>query len=320
MDAKEQAIHIKDFKKSYGKFQAVKGISFDVAPGEIFGFVGPNGAGKSTTINTLCTIQPKTSGEVMICGYDTEKEQDKVRQSIGVVFQDVTLDDGMTVEETLRFHGDIYNIPKAEMKDRIDFALSLVDLQDRKKKMIGALSGGMKRRVEIARAILHFPKVLFLDEPTSGLDPKSRENVWHYIYELQKEQGTTIFLTTHYMEEAEVCTRMAVIQNGLITALDTPTHLKQEYTGTYLDISSHNDDEVIKILDQEKMTSFPFGDRIRVEVDSVDEAVDLLNRLKSVIYDFEFRHGTLNDVFLTLTSDERKDGREDMAVSRGNVQ
>ncbi|MGN1381414.1 MAG: ATP-binding cassette domain-containing protein [Eubacterium sp.] len=304
MKEQQAAIHVKNFVKNYGSFQAVRGISFDVEPGEIFGFVGPNGAGKSTTINTLCTIQPKTSGEVQICGHDTQKEMEEVRKCIGVVFQDITLDAGMTVEETLWLHCEIYGVPKNEVQDRIDFVLELVDLSEQRNKPTGALSGGMKRRVEIARAMLHFPKVLFLDEPTTGLDPKSRENVWNYIYDLQQKQGTTIFLTTHYMEEAEVCTHMAVMQAGRITAMDTPTHLKQEYTGTYLDLSCMDEREVSDILLKEGVSAYAFGDRLRAKVDSTGEAVFLLDRLKGKITDFEFRHGTLNDVFLTLTSNQ----------------
>lgn len=293
-------IEVRDFSKSYGNFEAVKNISFDVYEGEIFGFVGPNGAGKSTTINTLCTILPKTSGEVLINGHDVSSEQKKVRKDIGVVFQDMTLDGKMTVEQTLRLHCDFYNIPKKEVDERIDFVLKLVDLSDNKKTMTAGLSGGMKRRVEIARGMLHNPKVLFLDEPTTGLDPKSRENVWKYIRELQEKEGTTIFLTTHYMEEAEVCNHMAVMQNGRIIAMDTPTNLKQKYTRPVLDISCIDEPKVKLCLDNNQLTYYPFGDKLRVEVGDPQQAMDILCRLKGSIHDFEFKHGTLNDVFLNV--------------------
>lgn len=304
MVTENEIIHVKNFSKSYGNFEAVKDISFDVYEGEIFGFVGPNGAGKSTTINTLCTIQPKTAGEIIIAGHDVEKEQDSVRNNIGVVFQDMTLDGKLTVEETLKLHCDFYDVPKREVKKRIDFVLELVDLTDNRKTMIAELSGGMKRRVEIARGMLHYPKVLFLDEPTTGLDPRSRENVWKYIRQLQEEKGITIFLTTHYMEEAEVCTHMAIMQNGKITAMDTPTNLKQAYTHTVLDISCLNEDVVKKYLDMEECAYYPYGDRLRAKVEDTEQAIGLLTNLKDSISDFEFKHGTLNDVFLGITEKE----------------
>lgn len=294
-------IHVKNFSKSYGDFEAVKDISFDVYEGEIFGFVGPNGAGKSTTINTLCTIQPKTSGEVVINGHDVEAEPNMVRNDIGVVFQDMTLDGKLTVEETLKLHCDFYNVPKQEVKERIDFVLELVDLKDNRNTMVMGLSGGMKRRVEIARGMLHYPKVLFLDEPTTGLDPRSRESVWKYIRQIQAEKGITIFLTTHYMEEAEVCTHMAIMQNGKITAMDTPTNLKQNYTHTVLDISCLNEEIVKRCLETEHLDFYPYGDRLRAKVENTETAIELLEKLKGSISDFEFKHGTLNDVFLGIT-------------------
>src|SRR5699024_8678492 len=176
---------------------AVNDVSFEVEEGSIFAFLGPNGAGKSTTINTLCTLLDKTSGELVINGFDVEKQQAKVRKSIGIVFQDSTLDDKMTVEENLQMHGVFYQIPQNEMEERIQFVLDLVDLQEWRKATVSSLSGGMKRRVEIARALLHYPKVLFLDEPTTGLDPQTRNRMWEYILRLQKEKNITIFLTTH---------------------------------------------------------------------------------------------------------------------------
>ena len=237
---------------------------------------------------------------MFINGHDVSLEQDKVRKDIGVVFQDMTLDGKMTVEQTLRLHCDFYNIPTKEVDDCIDSVLKLVDLSDYKKAMIPGLSGGMKRRVEIARGMLHNPKVLFLDEPTTGLDPKSRENIWKYIRELQEKEGTTIFLTTHYMEEAEVCNHMAVMQNGKITAMNTPTNLKQKYTRTVLDISCIDEPKAKSCLDNRQLAYYPFGDKLRVEVGDSEQAIDILWRLKGIIYDFEFKHGTLNDVFLNV--------------------
>lgn len=301
MNAKEPIIHVKNFSKSYGMLEAVKNISFDVYAGEIFGFVGPNGAGKSTTINTLCTIQPKSSGEITICGHDAETERDLVRNDIGVVFQDMTLDGKLTVEETLKLRCDFYSVPIREAKKRIDFVLELVDLKEERKTMVARLSGGMKRRVEIARGMLHYPKVLFLDEPTTGLDPRSRETVWQYIRQLQAQKGITIFLTTHYMEEAEICTHMAVIQNGVITALDTPENLKRKYTKSILDVSCFNKDAVKKQMEAERIVCYSFGNRLRAEVKDMRQAIDILKKSEENISDFEFKHGTLNDVFLNIT-------------------
>ena len=208
---KTNSIEVKNFTKKFGTFTAVDNISFNVEQGTIFAFLGPNGAGKSTTINTLCTILEKTEGELKINGNDVSLRKDKVRSDIGIVFQESTLDGKLTVEENLKLHCDFYNVPKAEVKERIDFVLDLVDIRSRKKSQVDSLSGGMKRRVEIARGLVHFPKVLFLDEPTTGLDPQTRANVWDYIYKLQKQKNITIFLTTHYMDEAEICNQVAII-------------------------------------------------------------------------------------------------------------
>lgn len=301
---KKPMIHVKNFSKNYGDFQAVKDISFDVFPGEVFGFVGTNGAGKSTTINTLCTIQPKTSGEVLICDHDVETEKDLVRKDIGVVFQDMALDKKLTVEEILKLHCELYDVPKKEVDERIDFVLDLVELTEVRSKKVKSLSGGMQRRVEIARGIVHFPKVLFLDEPTTGLDPRSRENVWKYILKLQKEKGTTIFLTTHYMEEAEYCTHIAIMQKGKITAFDTPSNLKQKYTRTLLDMSCSNKEKVMNGLRKAKIKCYPVGDKIRAEVETAQKAVELLSFWKEDIIDFEFKHGTLNEVFLGITGNK----------------
>lgn len=220
-------IEVKNFTKRYGDFIAVKDISFSVEEGSVFAFLGPNGAGKSTTINTLCTIFEKTSGTLLIDGKDVTKQKSEVRAVIGVVFQDSTLDTKMTIEENLKMHCVFYNIPKKEVEERIQFVLELVDLLEERKKSVGALSGGMKRRVEIARGLIHYPKVLFLDEPTTGLDPQTRAHIWEYIIKLQKERNITIFLTTHYMEEAEICDKIAIIDGGVIVAHDTPYALKK---------------------------------------------------------------------------------------------
>jgi len=226
----KKIIEVSDFVKKYDTFTAVDHVSFDVEEGSIFAFLGPNGAGKSTTINTLCTIFEKTSGSLTIDGKDVTHEKNAVRSVIGVVFQEPTLDNKMTVYENLMMHCHFYAIPKKEANERIQFVLSLVDLLEWKKAMCSSLSGGMKRRVEIARALLHYPKVLFLDEPTTGLDPQTRAHIWDYVVKLQKEKNITIFLTTHYMDEAEISDHVAIMDGGKIVALDTPYQLKKRYT------------------------------------------------------------------------------------------
>ena len=208
-----QIVKVEHFSKNYGDFKAVDDISFTVDEGSIFALLGPNGAGKSTTINTLCTILEQSDGNLQINGHDVFKDKSAVRKDIGIVFQDSTLDVKMTVEENLKYHCSFYKVPKNEVAERIDFALELVELKDWKKAIVGSLSGGMKRRVEIARGLVHYPKILFLDEPTTGLDPQTRANVWEYIQKLQKQKNMTIFLTTHYMDEAEVCSKIVIMDH-----------------------------------------------------------------------------------------------------------
>jgi ABC-2 type transport system ATP-binding protein len=237
-------IEVENFTKKYGDFTAVNDISFKVEEGSIFAFLGPNGAGKSTTINTLCTIFEKTSGTLVIDGKDVTTQKSEVRSTIGVVFQDSTLDSKMTIDENLKMHCVFYNVPKKEVEERIQFVLNLVDLLGERKKLVGALSGGMKRRVEIARGLIHYPKVLFLDEPTTGLDPQTRSHIWEYIVKLQKERNITIFLTTHYMEEAEICNKIAIIDGGSIVAHDTPYALKKKYTKDKAYITTKNEPEL----------------------------------------------------------------------------
>lgn len=220
-----EAISVAGLRRVFGKQEAVKGIDFDVHPGEVFGFLGPNGAGKSTTIHMLCTLLKPTSGQAWVAGHEVARERDAVRQAIGIVFQDPTLDERLTALENLRFHAWIYRVPPSEVSLRIERALGLVELADRRHDPVKTFSGGMKRRLEIARSMLHTPQVLFLDEPTIGLDPQTRARIWSFLFEL-RNRGTTLFLTTHYLEEAETCDRIAVIDHGEIVAQGTPSSLK----------------------------------------------------------------------------------------------
>ncbi len=303
----KNVIEVKNFTKKYGSFTAVDNISFDVEEGSIFAFLGPNGAGKSTTINTLCTIFDKTEGAMRIDGKDVAKEKDQVRSVIGVVFQDSTLDTKMTLEENLKMHCHFYNIDRKLMPERIDFALRIVDLLDWKKRMVGSLSGGMKRRVEIARSLLHTPKVLFLDEPTTGLDPQTRAHIWDYIVRLQKESNMTIFLTTHYMDEAEICKKVAVIDGGKIVAMDTPYELKKKYTKDKAYITTSDGPALELLLSRHDMEFKNKTTHYSVTVGNMPALLELIAEHRTRITDMEIKKGTLNDVFLEITG---KDIRE----------
>lgn len=222
-------ICVKDLKKKYKDFTAVDGISFSVKAGEIFAFLGPNGAGKSTTIKMLTTILNPTSGCITMDCHDPAKHPDLVRKTFGIVFQDPSLDDELTAYENMEFHGVLYAVPKELRRKRIEQLLKIVELWDRKDDLVKQFSGGMKRRLEIARGLLHHPKILFLDEPTTGLDPQTRNHMWQYIRELNKSENITIFFTTHYMEEAEkIADRIAIIDHGKIVAEGTSSELKKK--------------------------------------------------------------------------------------------
>ena len=220
------AIRVRGLEKRFGDVHAVQGVDFDVRVGETFGFLGPNGAGKSTTINMLCALLRPTGGRAEVAGYDVATQRDDVRREIGLVFQDMTLDTYLSAAQNLRFHGQLYGVPSAELEVRMKQVLELVGLWDKKDKDVATFSGGMKRRLEIARGLLHSPRVLFLDEPTVGLDPQTRASIWEYLDQLRRQEDLTIFLTTHYMDEAENCDRIAIMDAGQIVALDTPVALK----------------------------------------------------------------------------------------------
>lgn len=298
------SIEVKNFTKKFGDFTAVDDISFNVEQGTIFAFLGPNGAGKSTTINTLCTVQEKTNGTLIINGNDVTTQKEKVRKDIGIVFQECTLDGKLTVMENLKLHCDFYNVPKTEVNDRIDFVLELVDIKDWKKSPVDSLSGGMKRRAEIARGLVHFPKVLFLDEPTTGLDPQTRVNVWDYIRKLQKQKNITIFFTTHYMEEAEICNKVAIIDHGKIVAHDTPYNLKKQYTTSTLNISTTEKENLTNYLDNHKIKYKFDNQRVSVNASNTEEILEITSVFKKTIEDIEIYKGTLNDVFIALTGKE----------------
>jgi len=244
----EAVISVSGLTKEYGEVQAVRGIDFEVARGETFGFLGPNGAGKTTTIKILCTLANATSGTAVVAGHDAATERDAVRRNIGLVFQDTTLDTYLTAEQNLRFHAELYGVPKAAVVPRMRQVMDMVGLWDRKDSLVSTYSGGMRRRLEIARGLLHAPRVLFLDEPTVGLDPQTRSSIWNYINDLKRREDITIFLTTHYMDEAENCDRIAIIDHGQIVAIDTPEALKASIGEDRVQIHTADDDAAIAAL------------------------------------------------------------------------
>jgi ABC-2 type transport system ATP-binding protein len=296
-------IEVKNLTKKFNGLTAVDNISFTVKKGEIFGFLGPNGAGKSTTINMLSTLLTPSDGEAIINNFNILTQRDKVRKSIGLVFQDPSLDDHLTAEENLRFHAKLYGVPKTEYKERMEEVLRLVDLWDRRNDIIKTFSGGMKRRLEIARGLIHYPAVLFLDEPTLGLDPQTRSHLWEYILRLKKERQMTIFMTTHYMNEAEYCDRIAIIDYGKIAALDTPANLKKQVGGDIIQMTSRQKQELKKELEQRyKVEIKEENGTLQLEVEDGEKFLPrLFNELDTKIDSIELRKPTLDDVFLNLT-------------------
>jgi ABC-2 type transport system ATP-binding protein len=242
------AVSVKGLVKRYDELEAVRGIEFEVHGGEIFGFLGPNGAGKSTTINMLCTLVRPSGGSALVAGHDVVTERDDVRRNIGLVFQDTTLDGYLTAEQNLRLHAELYGVPRELVGERMRQVMEMVGLWERKDSWVNTFSGGMKRRLEIARGLLHSPRVLFLDEPTVGLDPQTRSSIWRYIRELKAREDITIFLTTHYMDEAEYCDRIAIMDQGRIIVLDTPEALKAKVGKDRVQLQTDDDDAAIVAL------------------------------------------------------------------------
>jgi ABC-2 type transport system ATP-binding protein len=299
-------IHVDNLVKKYGQLIAVDHISFDVAPGEIFGFLGPNGAGKTTTINILCTLARPTSGKATLNGFDVVHQQNQVRHSIGLVFQDSSLDDRLTGMHNLSFHAVVYNMPTALRRQRIEQVLKMVDLWDKRNNFVRTYSGGMKRRLELARGLLHYPKVLFLDEPTLGLDPQTRNHIWEYVLQLQKQEGTTVFLTTHYMDEAEKASRIAIVDHGKLVAIDTPTQLKHLVGKDIVTLrTADNQKAAEEIKSRYRAEVSPAGDQLNFSVENGEEFLPKFIREFGVnISSISLRHPTLEDVFLKLTGRE----------------
>jgi len=299
----EPVVQVVDLVKRYGEVEAVRGVSLEVAPGETFGFLGPNGAGKSTTIKILCTLADPTSGSARVAGYDVRKQRDSVRRNIGLVFQDTTLDSYLTGEQNLRFHADLYGVPRAQVDPRLKQVLEMVNLWDRRGSVVATYSGGMKRRLEIARGLLHAPRVLFLDEPTVGLDPQTRSSIWEYINDLKQREDITIFLTTHYMDEAENCDRIAIIDHGKIVASDTPENLKASVGKDRVQISTSDDQAAIKeIKDRFDIEAAIHEGLVTFNVESGEHFVPrLFAELSQQIRSVSVARPTLDDVFMSYT-------------------
>ena len=297
------SITVTDLVKHYGDYIAVNRITFAVPKGEIFGFLGPNGAGKTTTINVLCTLIKPTAGAATVNGYDVLTQRSEVRRSIGLVFQEPTLDDYLTAEQNLLFHAYAYGVPRAVREERMQELLTLVELWDKRKQKIRAYSGGMRRRLELVRGLLHHPDVLFLDEPTLGLDPQTRRRIWDYILDLREREQLTIFLTTHYMDEAEHCERIGIIDNGEIVALDTPNRLKDGVGGDLITLKTEDNAAAERELNEQYQVTPRIEDgTVQLTVPRGDEFLpNLLRSFSQRIVSIGLRRPTLDDVFLKLT-------------------
>ena len=303
------AVEVRDLVKRYGDFEAVRGVAFDVGEGETFGFLGPNGAGKSTTIRMLCTLVEPTAGSARVAGYDVVAGRAAVRQNIGLVFQDTTLDDYLTAEENLRFHAELYGMPKAIIPERLQAVMEMVGLWERRKSLVRTFSGGMKRRLEIGRGLLHAPRVLFLDEPTVGLDPQTRSSIWAYINELKKRERITIFLTTHYMDVAEYCDRIAIMNAGEIVVLDTPEALKASVGRDRVVIQTADDDAAMRALqDRFDIRSAIHEGHVTFSVPGGEEFVPVLfAELGVPIKSVSVARPSLDDVFMSYTGTTIRD-------------
>jgi len=312
-------IEVKELTKRFNNLVAVDRLNFDVKPGEVFGLLGPNGAGKTTTLYMLCTILKPSSGTAVINGVDVTKQPSKVRKSIGIIFQEPSIDDRLTGRENLEMHANLYGVPRSEQKKRIDEVLELVELSDRADSLMRAYSGGMRRRLEIARALVHYPRVLFLDEPTLGLDPQTREHVWQYITELSKREDITMILTTHYMEEADkLCDRIAIIDHGNMIALDEPKRLKEELEGDVISIKTDSAQKLSERLSEAKLTGNmkQLANELELVVKKGNELIPRIVEVASCsgirIQSISLREPTLEDVFLHFTGRKmRPEGTEE---------
>ncbi len=297
-------IEVHGLSKTFGDLQAVKGIDFYVESGKLFAFLGPNGAGKSTTIDMICTLLKPDSGKAFINGFGLGTEDQDIRESIGVVFQESLLDPLLTVRENLLTRARFYKIPKSELKGRVEKAAISADVMDFIDRPYGKLSGGQRRRADIARALVNTPKILFLDEPTTGLDPQTRRSVWETIAHLQKESGLTVFLTTHYMEEAASADYIVIIDDGRIVAKGTPFALRNTYSSDALKIEPSDRTALISLLQEHDIPYTEKNELITIKLSGTEEAFSILKLTEPLIHRFEVQHGTMDDVFINITGKE----------------
>lgn len=297
----EDIIQVNHLKRYFKDIKAVDDISFKVKKGQLYSFLGVNGAGKSTTINMLCTLLPRQEGEVTICGHRLGKEDREIRSKIGVVFQDNTLDNRLTIKENLVIRAGLYHNNNKEIMANLDYVCDVLGIGDLLKRQFNKLSGGQKRRCEIARALMNRPELLFLDEPTTGLDPQTRQSVWSSIEALQKEVGMTVFLTTHYMEEAAKAQYISIMEAGKLVANGTPFELKEKYAHDILKLVPQDFDELAKVLNEQNISSEKRTNHIRVIIQDSLHGLEILNRVKEYLKSYEVIQGTMDDVFLNIT-------------------
>ncbi len=303
MTEAQPIVEVDHLVRHFGDLAAVDDISFQVHPGEIFGFLGPNGAGKTTTIKILCTLLPPTRGRAAIAGHDVVREPVRVRESIGIIFQDNSLDDRLTAEENLYIHALLYDLSRAELAERAPGLLEMVGLTERGQSLVRTFSGGMRRRLEIARGLLHRPKVLFLDEPTIGLDPQTRSSIWGHVRKLRDEHGVTVFMTTHYLDEAENCDRIAIIDRGKIVALGTPEELKRRVGGDVIAVGTADPAQLAKQIGERYALEAKAGEgEVRFQVqDGASFIPRLTTDFPGAISSVSVHRPALDDVFIQLT-------------------
>jgi len=314
----ENAIEIRGLSKAYGQLKAVDSVSLEVEEGKIFGLLGPNGAGKTTLISMLVTMRKPTSGKAFVNGFDVSKDASAVRKSIGIVFQDPSLDEDLTALENLEIHAAMYGVPKSERHEKIHKLMGMVGLEDKIDVRVKTFSGGMKRRLEIARGLLHEPKVLFLDEPTIGLDPQTRAGIWDYIVKLNKTKGITIILTTHYMDEADkVCSRVAIIDHGKIIAVDTPENLKNTLGGDVISLKCEGGEACITDLSKQNWvkSTVKHDGIVDVRVEKGEEKIPIIIKMAEghgvKVDSVSLRKPSLDDVFLHYTGKTIREGEAD---------
>lgn len=290
-------IEIKNLKKTFGDIKAVNDISFDVKEGELFAFLGQNGAGKSTTISIICGKLQKDSGDVFVDSKNIDKDIESIKSAIGVVFQHSVLDSQLSVFSNLEHRAALYGIIGQDFKEKLEMLSEILELKPLLKRPLGKLSGGQRRRIDIARALIHSPKILILDEPSTGLDPQTRKMIWEVIQKFRKDFGITVFLTTHYMEEAAICDNIIILDSGKIAAVGSPHELKKRYTGDFITLYGVSEDEVKKL-------SMPFerqNESYRVTVPNTSTATELICKYPEIFHDYEISKGDMDDVFLAVT-------------------